>query len=116
METRDSGNSRDSVEPKSEPSNESGTELFNRGIGGSTGSVQTYFVFVDLPRHVEFRSPDLPLLDEGTVVDFDLTIRSLKDPRKTLPVRGRHVVQRSLLKFGGKRAGLVQYLEWRLIK
>jgi len=78
--------------------------------------VTTFFVFVDLPKHVEFRVPSVPLLPEGTVIDFNLTIRSLKDVRKTIPVQGPHVLQRSVLTYGGKRPGLVQFLEWKAIK
>jgi len=82
-------------------------------IPSGSEPVTTFFVFVDLPKHVEFRAPNIPILSEGTVVDFNLTIRSLKDVRKTIPIRGPHTLQRSILTYGGKRPGLIQFLEWK---
>lgn len=86
------------------------------GSSTTNGSIKTYFVFLDLPRHVEFRVSDMPLLEEGTLMDFDLTIRSLKNPKKTIPIQGTHTLFRRVLKFGGKRPGLAQFLEWKVVK
>jgi hypothetical protein len=85
------------------------------GAGAASGVVPTFFVFLDLPRHVEFRAPDGPVLAEGTEVEFELTIRSTRDPRKTIPISGTHVLHRRVLRFGGKRPGLSQYLEWKSV-
>ena len=76
----------------------------------------TFFVFLDLPKHVEFRASSVPLLNVGDEVEFDLTIRSLKDPKRSIPISGLHRVERRFLKFGGKRPGFSQYIEWRLIR
>ena len=84
-------------------------------IGVAPGVFPTYFVFIDLPHHIEYRSQDLPLLNEGTVVDFDIQILSLKDRRRVTPVQGPHILTRGVLKYGGKRHGITQYLEWKSI-
>lgn len=79
------------------------------------GSVRTVFVFLDLPRHVEFRAGDLPLMEEGLEMEFDLSITSPKDPRKTRRIEGKYKVVRRALKFNGNRPGMkgmTQYLEW----
>lgn len=85
-------------------------------VGSSSeGSVRTVFVFLDLPRHVEFRAGDLPLMEEGLEMEFDLSITSPKDPRKTRKIEGKYKVVRRALKFNGNRPGLkgmTQYLEW----
>lgn len=82
----------------------------------SGGVFPTYFVFLDFPKHIEFRFQDLPLLQEGTKVDFDLTIKNPLDLKKSRKINGTYVINRSILKIGGKRSGLTQYLEWKLIK
>lgn len=79
------------------------------------GSVRTFFIFMDLPVHVEFRAGGLPLVPEGTVIDFDLTLRSPKDPRRTRRVQGRYEVSKRKLVYeaSGMKQGLNQYLEFR---
>jgi len=81
-----------------------------------SGIFATFFVFVDLPKHIEFRSQDLPILKEGTFMDFNISIRNPKDPKKVRKIEGLHLVSRSILKYGGKRPGLTQYLEWKSVK
>jgi hypothetical protein len=73
-------------------------------------------VFLDLPKHIEFRAQDLPLLREGLVMDFNLTIRNPKDPKRTRKIEGSHVINRIILKYGGKRSGVTQYIEWMALK
>jgi len=85
-------------------------------IPSGSEPITTFFVFIDLPKHVEFRAPNIPILPEGTVIDFNLTIRSLRDVRKTIPIQGPHILQRSVLTYGGKRPGLVQFMEWTSYK
>ena len=70
-------------------------------------------VFLDLPIHYEFRVSDIPLLPEGTVIEFNLT---LKDPRsrRQREVMGPYKVVRQKLVYNTARAsssGLSQYLE-----
>jgi hypothetical protein len=88
-------------------------------MGGSlenSGVFPTYFIFLDLPKHIEFRSQNLPILSEGLEMDFDLTIRNPRDVRKSKRISGIHVISRCLLKFGGKHSGIAQYLEWKSIR
>ena len=76
----------------------------------------TYFVFLNLSQHVEIRVDDIPLLSEGTEIDFDLMVRSPRSSSATKRVFGIHKVHRRLLKFGGKNSGLVQYLEFERVQ
>jgi len=81
----------------------------------SDGKIRTVFVFLDLPRHVEYRVGDMPLLPEGTVVEFDTCLRSLNDAKKVRKVSGPYSVSRRVLKYSTSRVGLMgltQYLEW----
>lgn len=76
--------------------------------------VRTYLVFLDLPIHYEFRVSDMPILAEGIVIEFDL---SLQDPksRKSRRVEGPHVIARRKLVYSTSKpsnVGLTQYLEF----
>jgi len=80
----------------------------------SSGVVRTFFVFLDLPTHVEYRVPDMPILPEGTHIDVEMDVRYPRDPRKTRSLDGPYVVHRRRLIFTTKRPdamGLSQYLE-----
>lgn len=75
--------------------------------------IRTFLVFLDLPIHYEFRATDLPLLPEGTVIEFNLT---LKDPRsrKSREVLGPYKVVKRKLVYNTVKAsssGFSQYLE-----
>jgi hypothetical protein len=83
-----------------------------------SGNVRTVFVFTEIPRHIEFRAGDLPILEEGTIVEMKLTIKNPRDPTKVRLVEGPHKVVRSILKYETGRAslgGLTQYLEWKSV-
>ena len=80
------------------------------------GVFPTFFVFLDLPKHIEFRSQNLPLLKEGTIVEFNITLKNFKDPTRNKKILGPHMINRSILKYGGKRPGLTQYIEWKSMK
>lgn len=82
----------------------------------SQGTFPTYFVFIDLPKHIEFRFQDLPILQEGLVMEFDLNIKNPKDPSRSRKIQGSHILNRCILKCGGKRAGITQYIEWKAVK
>ena len=76
--------------------------------------VRTFLVFLDLPIHYEFRVSDMPVLLEGTIIEFDL---SLKDPksRKSRRVEGPYIVLRRKLVYSTSKpstSGLTQYLEF----
>lgn len=81
-------------------------------LSGST-NVRTFLVFLDLPIHYEYRVPDMPLLAEGVIIEFFLT---LKDPRTghSRPIEGPYkVTHRKLIYRTDKPslAGLTQYIE-----
>jgi len=85
------------------------------GSGASDGRVRTVFVFLDLPRHVEYRMGELPILSKGTVVEFDVSLRSPSDVKRVRKVSGPYSVVRQVLKYSTSRVGLMgltQYLEW----
>jgi hypothetical protein len=82
-------------------------------LGGSS-SLRTFLVFLDLPKHVEFRMEGWPLLEEGTVVDFDVHVKDPSGGRKPREVVGPYRVKRRVLRFETERPsrrGLSQYLE-----
>jgi hypothetical protein len=91
-------------------------EVFSVDVGSSHGGgVRTFLVFLDLPKHVEFRTDGFPLLEEGTVVDFDLTVKDPQSTRKPRELKGPYRVKRRVLKFSSGRAsksGFSQYLEF----
>lgn len=86
---------------------------------GTSGSVRTFFVFLDLPTHVEYRVPDMPIMSEGTQIDVEMDVRYPRDPRKMRPLDGPYVVHRRRLIFTTKRRdamGLSQYLELKPVQ
>jgi len=81
---------------------------------GASGLLRTFLVFLDLPKHVEFRVDGWPLLDEGAVVVFDLQVKESAASRKPRDVVGPYRVKRRVLRFvtgRPSRHGLSQYLE-----
>lgn len=71
-------------------------------------AVQTFLVFRDLPFHTELRMEGFPLLEVGTIVDFDLRVPDPSDRTKTMVVFGDYVVASRKLQY---RDRLRQYLE-----
>jgi hypothetical protein len=72
-------------------------------------------VFLELPRHVEYRVDNMPLLPEGTVVEFSLNVKNPRDPTKSRDINGPYKVIRRKLKYlsdSSSKRGLSQYLEW----
>jgi hypothetical protein len=80
--------------------------------------VRTYFLFLDLSKHVEYRVSDMPLLEEGTVIEFDTPIKDLYDPKRSVRIQGPHRLKRRVLKYSTSktREGLTQYLEWEAVQ
>ena len=81
---------------------------------GAGGSVRTFFVFVDLPQHLEFRVGEMPILNKGTEIELNMSLRNPRNPSKVRRITGVHNVVRRLLKYvagSGSRGGLSQYLE-----
>lgn len=78
------------------------------------GLIRTYLVFHDIPDHCEWVSQPMPLILEGLLIDFDASLRSLKDPKKEWEVSGTYRVIRRKLVYSSKnpkKMGLTQYLE-----
>ncbi len=83
---------------------------------GHFGSgITTYFVFLDIPKHIEFRSPITSILPEGIEVAFDLSVVGVPDYHRKTLITGTWKLEKRLLKYGGKWDGLRQYCEWRKI-
>jgi hypothetical protein len=79
-----------------------------------SGHVRTIFVFTDLPKHLEYRVGSMALLQEGTEIEFDLSLKNPSDPGKFRKVSGPYVVSRRILRYSTSRAGmmgLTQFLE-----
>lgn len=95
------------------------TEGLSSKIRSGSGNTRTVFVFLDLPIHLEHRAGELPLLAEGTIVEFDLEIKNPRDPAKKRHIQGPHEVVRSILKYATGRPGLpglTQYVEWKAVE
>ncbi len=76
-------------------------------------------MFLDLPIHLEYRAGELPLLAEGTIVEFDTEFKNPRDPAKKRRMQGPYEVVRSVLKYATERpglSGLTQYVEWRAVE
>lgn len=79
------------------------------------GVFPTFFIFVDLPKHIEYRVQDMPFLKEGMLVDFDFSIKDSKNPKALKIIKGLHVLNKIIYKYGGKRPGFSQYVEWKSV-
>ncbi len=78
----------------------------------SGGGVRTFFVFTDLPKHVEYRVHPMPLLPEGTILRIDrIPLKDPKDPRRIRVVEGEYCVMNRRLVYSSVMSGLLQYLE-----
>jgi hypothetical protein len=82
-------------------------------VSHNGSGVRTKLVFVDLPVHYEFQISDLPLLEEGLIIEFVL---NLQDPRskRSRRIEGPHKIIRRKLVYTTEKpsnAGLTQYLE-----
>jgi hypothetical protein len=81
-------------------------------------NMKTYFIFLDLPVHMEYSVIPMPHLAVGTIIEFDLVLRNPKDPRKIREIKGKYYLKNCKLtyisneKLTSKRSGLVQYMEW----
>ena len=82
----------------------------------NSGGIRTVFIFMDLPIHIEFRVGDCPILEKGTVVEFNAILKNPRDSSKSRHIEGPYEVNRSVLKYETGRAGflgLTQYIEWK---
>lgn len=77
--------------------------------------IRTIFVFTDVPKHLELRVGNFPLLAEGTLVEFDLSLRNPRNINKTRRISGTYKLTKKILKFSSNtpgKSGLTQYIEW----
>lgn len=85
-----------------------------------SGLIRTYLVFLDLPVHIEYKVGNFPLLNVGRIIEFDLSLRHLKDPKRIKRVQGPYIIECQRLKYvsDGKPSarGLSQYLEIKPFK
>src|SRR5580704_15629459 len=68
-----------------------------------SGSVRTIFIFTDLPKHIEFRAGNCPLLNIVITMEFDLLIQNPQEP-KSRKIVGSHIIERIILKYDNLRA------------
>jgi hypothetical protein len=82
----------------------------------STGLIRTYVVFLDLPKHIEYRVTDLPLLQVNDSIEFNLNLRDPRNLTKIWKVNGLYIIFKRILKYcsdNSKKSGLTQYLEFQ---
>lgn len=78
------------------------------------GLVRTFLVFTKLPKHIEFRIKEIPLLSEGTVLEMDIALKNPRNPSKTRRLQGPYRIVKRKLVYSTARPevmGLSQYLE-----
>lgn len=78
-------------------------------------AVRTFCIFLDLPRHIEYRIDGFPLLHPLDVVEFDLTLKNPRDLTKIRNINGPYFVSKVVLKYSSnyqRALGLSQYIEW----
>ena len=76
------------------------------------GNVRTVFIFLNLVKHIEYKVQEMPLLQEGTILEFDMKI---KDFKKIKEIKGSFIVKNRILRYSTSRpgyTGLTQYLEF----
>lgn len=82
--------------------------------------MRTYYVFTDLPKHLEIRV-EASRIDPKTKQEFNMIVRI--PPRKgfvksgrikltEIKISGTYIASRVIFKSGGTRAGISQYVEW----
>lgn len=84
-----------------------------RALAGS-GLVRTFFVFTNLPRHIEWRAAEMPVLHKGLVLELDIALKNPRHPARTRRVSGPHKITGVKLVYSTSRPeamGLTQYLE-----
>ena len=82
--------------------------------GALNSGVRTFFIFTDLPQHLEYRAGEMPLIPEWQTITLDLSLRNPRNPTKVRRVQGDYQVSKQILKYSSsdrKRMGLTQYLE-----
>lgn len=79
--------------------------------------MKTFFVFLDIPVHVEYHAGDVPLMLEKTVIGFRASLRNPRNLKQVRKIDGDYEVFRRRLLYSteGQNAGLVQYLELKPI-
>lgn len=78
-----------------------------------SGLVRTFLVFLDVPVHFEFRA-DMPLIPEGTEIEFRMALRNPKDPKRVRTIDGPYKVLRRKCIYSTQKSsimGFSQYLE-----
>jgi hypothetical protein len=74
--------------------------------------VKTFLIFTDLPKHIEWRVSDFPILQEGESIDFDMNLINPRDTKRTRKISGSYIISRRVLKYSTtKPSGFSQYLE-----
>ncbi len=84
-------------------------------LNSDSNLIRTFFVFTDVPKHLELRVGGIPLLTEGTLVEFDLALRNPRNINKTRRIYGIYKLTKRILKFSSSipgKSGLTQYIEW----
>jgi hypothetical protein len=81
----------------------------------STGLIRTYVIFLDLPKHLEVRISDLPLMQINDIIEFDFNLKNPRDLTKSWKINGSYRISKRVLKYcsdNSKKSGLTQYLSF----
>ncbi len=78
------------------------------------GLLRTFFIFSDLPQHIEYRASDMPLMPEFLTIALDLSLRNPRNPKKSRRILGDYQITKNTVKYSScdpSRMGMTQYLE-----
>jgi hypothetical protein len=94
---------------------ETSVDVVNFGVFPqmNSGNVRTFFVFTDLPRLIEYRAGEMPLIPSGNI-ELDIALKNPKFPNRTVRIKGMYKIVHQKLMYSTVRAGkmgLSQYLE-----
>ena len=79
-----------------------------------TGNMRTFFIFLDLPLHFEFRVSNAPLFNVGSSFHVRLNLRNPKDPKRLREINGEYSVKQAKVVYSNEvpsKQGWSQYLE-----
>ena len=80
----------------------------------SGGNIRTFFIFLDLPQHLEFRAGEMPIMSSGDHIELDIALKHPRNHKKMRKINGKYLINQRILKYSSGRSnlmGLSQYLE-----
>lgn len=93
-------------------------ERINLDIPDSGSGFRTFFIFSNIPIHIELFGGFLPLFSPGTQAEFNIQVKDPRNHRHEFPVVGLFEVSSRKLIYQteiSRKTGFSQYIEWSLV-